>query len=284
MLFQSHLRPRGQTIGLVADGHLRRITVTVRDKNGNITPITNLVGDTFSWGSADNTTRAHNNYRARQSTGKKTLRTTSVKAVGMPHDFAKYKLEVVTQERISTAPQNNPYWASNPGFQGIIQSDSITMAFLDELPELVEPFTEFCSETRNWWVLPERHSSGGQQHGGEPDSPVRLIHLNLTLEKAEKLAKKINESWKYLLETQLSEYKVRTCDKLGFYDNVSSPLEHLYTTPTNQNWVYNPLNQSSAIQLSSWLSTSQYELDSKEVKIITKNGSNLHQKFDHYSS
>ena len=114
------------------------------DKQGNETPRNQFMGDAFSWGSAGNTHSAQNNYRARQQSGKVTLRETTVKKRPSQGDMLSYKLHVKKQSRIGTTNESQ-YWSNNPGFKTLVMHDSLTMTFLDEFAqELLWSYAKLC--------------------------------------------------------------------------------------------------------------------------------------------
>lgn len=279
MLFQSHLRGTDTTINLVPHT-FQTGQAMVLDKQGNETPRTQFMGDAFSWGSAGNTHSAQNNYRARQQSGKVTLRDTTVKKLPCQGDMLKYKLHVKRQSRIG-ATNESQYWSSNPGFKTLVMYDSLTMTFLDEFAqELLGPMQNFARQHAECWVSTANpRTDGNQNHIGESDTPVLFVEVDLTPERAEKLNQKIHKTWDSLIKNKISEYKVRTHESLGLYTGDAVP--HVYDNPVNSNWTNIPRVATEPITANSWASAKQLNLDSEPVQIRMETGTwNLHQKFD----
>jgi len=278
MLFQSHLRTTDSTMGLVTGN---RNTTTVRHKDGNQHPWNRLMGDTYTWGAAGNTHSAMNDYRARQQSGKVTLREVTVKKEAEDSATVAYKVLVKKQNRVSSAPAPGAYWTNNGGFQNIVKYDSVTMAFLDELDEELAPnMRQFCLDTAGWWVRQGNSTGSGEQHASDADSPVLLIPIDLTPEKAAKLNQRVEKTWQELTHNKLSEYQIRIHEKLRLYKH-DVLFTHLYDHPQNSTWTNNPRACTAPIKMKSWVSAKQLELDSLPMNIAgAPVYGSLHQKFD----
>ena len=124
-------------------------------------------------------------------------------------------------------------------FGRIVLTDALNQAYLDNVPGLLEQFTDFVNATKNNWL---ENADGSTPHNGHVTARIGQIYLvDVTDQITKEVATNTNQSiadCSYMLRSPIKEWELKTPTLVGLDEPDSEP--HVYRSRKESDGAYLP--------------------------------------------
>ena len=195
-----------------------------------------------------------------------------------------HNLEIATQSSVHATGSHS--YSNDTGkrdFSRIVLCDAVNKAYMNSIPGLTEKLTAFAKETHGWWLPNERNPPNNRHRSGNNVNRPQLVDVTelITEEVAADASEALAEIIDVLAKDELREWDLFTHRSLGFYDQETPLLPHVYRPRKADDPAANealgdgshdmvPVSMAGRLKIKSWEPKERGKLGNEPIVSVVK--------------